>query len=53
MKRVDKNLWTKCENHVKNKVEPDLWRIDELMDRSVERLVINMQEDSDTDTDEE
>ena len=29
-----------------------MWKIDELMERYVGRLVLNMQEDSDTDTDE-
>lgn len=49
--KVDKQLWKKCCNHVIKEVEVNMWKLDDLMENSVEPLVINVGESESSDYD--
>lgn len=54
IRKVTSDDWAKCVAHVREKVEHDFWRVDELIDDAIERIVINIGEgDSDSEDESE
>lgn len=43
--------WNKCEDHVINKVESELWTIDCVQEEEIAPVVISLKDDSDTEDD--
>nr|CAH7762225.1 unnamed protein product [Callosobruchus chinensis] len=41
IKRITPDKWKKCIEHVKEKVETKIWKLDGIIDRQVDPLVIN------------
>lgn len=47
--QITPNKWKECIRHVTETVEPDMWRIDGIIDVIVEPLIINFDDDDDSD----
>jgi hypothetical protein len=49
-KTITPEKWTKFCNHVENKIEPQYWKSDHIIE-DIPKIIINLDRDSDTDSD--
>jgi hypothetical protein len=46
MRKVSPDDWDKCVRHVIQKVENEMWKLDNIIEESEERLAMDLNEDS-------
>ena len=49
--QITPEKWAKCVGHVMLKVKPQIWSLDGIIDCLVKPMIINLQEDSNSDDD--
>lgn len=49
--RIKNEQWKKCVAHVTDVIEPKLWKLDNIMEVTTERLIINLSNSSDSSSD--
>lgn len=48
IEQITPDKWKKCTKHVENKVETEMWKLDNIMETHVEPIIVNLGEDSDS-----